>query len=93
MSDVKVSMPVSSVEMQEYLFAETLAKVAAKCESERGNVIDWDDLKRNIRESFRFQRFAVMNWLLMNGVSIPAELLSDQAHKPVGQQFPDQSAR
>lgn len=51
MSDVKVSMPVSAVEMQEYLFSETLAKVAAKCESEKHNVTDWSDLKRNISVS------------------------------------------
>lgn len=89
MSDDKVSMPVSAVEMQEYLFSETLAKIAYKCEREKHNVTDWSTLKRETRESFRFHRFAVMNWLMMNGVSIPAELLSDQAHKPVGQQMPD----
>lgn len=86
-------MPVAAVELQEYLFAETLAKVAANCESEKHNVTDWSKLKKEIRESFRYQRFGVMNWLLMNGVSIPAELMSDQAHKPVGQQMPDQSSR
>lgn len=84
-----LSMSLSAVEMQEYLFSETLAKVAAKCEIEKHNVIDWTTLKNQIRESFRLQRFAVMNWLRMNGVSIPVELLSDQAHKPVGQQMPD----
>jgi hypothetical protein len=88
MSD-EVTMPVASIEMQEYLFAETLVKIAAKCEAEKKNVTEWDALKREIRTCFRFQRFAVMNWLMMNDVSVPARLLTDQCHPPVGRQFPD----
>ena len=86
-------MPVSSVEMQEYLFSETLERVASNCEAagEGGALTNWSDLKQQTRESFRFHRFAVMGWLQMNGVSIPAKLLTDQTHAPVGQQYPDQT--
>jgi len=84
-----VTMPISSVELQEYLFAQTLLNVASKCEAEKRNVTDYRELAIEIRKSFRYQRFAVINWLLMNGVSIPAELLTDQTHPQVGNQFPD----
>lgn len=81
-------MPIAAVELQEYLFSETLAKVAIRC-SQDDEPGKWDELRKHTREDFRWQRFAVMNWLIMNGVSIPAELLTDQAHPPVGQQYPD----
>lgn len=86
---IQVSMPIAAVEMQEFLFAETLARVADQCEKEKHNVTDWASLRRQVREAFRLQRFAVMNWLLMNGVSIPAALLSDTTHATVGNQLPD----
>lgn len=85
------SMSIAAIELQEYLFAESLAKVAGNCQHESHNVVDWADLKRQTRQSFRLQRFAVMNWLLMNGVSIPAELLTDEAHPPVDEQYPDRT--
>lgn len=94
-------MPIASVELQEYLFAQTLAAVAQResSDAQAANVIagdskketDWRNLRSQIRVSFRLQRFAVMNWLLMNGVSIPAALLSDGAHPAVGMQYPDKT--
>jgi len=92
MSD-EVSMPVSSVEMQEYLFAQSLGKIAAKCEKAQNGVTDFAELRHEIRVCFRYHRFGVMNWLLMNGVSIPASLLTDQSHPAVGMQFPDRSVK
>lgn len=80
-----INMPVSSVEMQEYLFAESLGTQDEKLAT--------CDIKLEFRKCFRFQRFAVMNWLMLNGVSIPSELLSDQTHPFVGQQFPDQKIK
>jgi len=85
---MNIDMPVSSVELQEYLFAEALKECAKECESSE-DMQRHSKLIKNIRESFRLQRFAVINWLLMNGVSIPPELLSDEAHPTVGNQYPD----
>ena len=90
MSDAEINMPISAVEMQECLFSETLVKMADKTAAESDTYMDWSKLKKEIRRSFRYQRFAVMNWLLMNGVSIPAELLTDDAHPIVGSQYPDE---
>lgn len=87
----EAKMPIGSVEMQEYLFANTLTGVAKRCEEKKHNVTDFAPLAREIRECFRFQRFAVMNWLMQNGVTIPAELLSDQTHPRPGSQFVDQT--
>lgn len=88
--DPGLKMPIGSVEVQEYLFSNTLADVAKRCEETKKNVTDYGPLRIQIRESFRLQRFAVMNWLMMNGVSIPPSLLSDQTHPRAGSQFPDQ---
>ena len=85
----KPTMPVDAIEMEEFLFSGTIVQVAQNCKHEEIDVQDWGKLKTYTRESFRFHRFAVMNWLLMNGVSIPAELLSDQMHMEVGAQMPD----
>lgn len=82
----KVSMPINSVEMQEFLFAETIDELAD------GKTLGSLEFKRHVRESFRYHRFATMNWLLMNGVSIPAKLLTDESHPRVGFQLPDRPA-
>lgn len=74
MSNVK--MPVSALELQEYLFAANIPNA------------DAHSIKAT-RDCFYFHRFQVMNWLLMNGVSIPAHLLSDQAHPRIGLQTVD----
>lgn len=84
-------IPIHSVEMTEYLFANTLTRVAAKCVEDKHNVIDWKPLVDQIRGSMRMDRFNVLNWLRMNGVEIPVELMSDQMHPVVGEQYPDQS--
>jgi hypothetical protein len=76
-------MPIKAVELQEYLFADAAAGLTR-------DGISNSDLRWEIRSAFRLQRFAVMNWLLMNGVTIPGDLLSDQAHPPVGRQWPDE---
>lgn len=74
-------MPIGSVEMQEYLVAANLV----------AGITNQNDEQRlqNLRECFRFQRFAVMNWLMINGISIPFDLLSDQTHPKPGNQLPD----
>ena len=78
-------MPVDSIEMQEYLFSHSLGIQSESLET--------SELRKEIRKCFRFQRFAVMNWLLMNGVSIPADLLTDDTHPKVGEQFPDKKCQ
>jgi hypothetical protein len=85
----ELAVPIGAVEVQEFLFSESLAKVAGNCEREKHNVTDWSALQQQVRETFRLHRFAVTSWLMMNGVSIPAHLLADQAHPPVGEQYPD----
>ncbi len=68
-----------AIVMQEMLFLELL-RVAAQRDAANAPVTDWAHLKRRGRESFRLHRQAVMNWLMSNGVSIPAELRMDLAH-------------
>jgi hypothetical protein len=34
----------------------------------------------------------VINWLVMNGIKIPVELIDDRTHPEVGHQFPDQGS-
>lgn len=65
------------MEVQEFLFAETAAKVDAA------------ELARHVRSALYFHRFQVMNWLMLNGVAIPIHLMHDQMHPTVGNQFPD----
>ncbi len=74
MSSVK--MPVSALELQEYLFAANLPNADKQ-------------LIANARSCFYYHRFQVMNWLMMNGVSIPSQILSDQTHPIVGTQSVD----
>lgn len=81
-------MPIAALELQEYLYADQLKNQAL-------DAVDAEDrtgacgVQKNARECLRFARFAVINWLLQNGASIPAELITDQAHPPVGHQYPD----
>lgn len=79
----------SPMEVQEYLFSTTSADFAARLEREKHNVFDTSKMRDHLRGGFRLHRFFVMNWLLTNGVKIPVELMSDQAHPEVGQQYPD----
>jgi len=84
-------MPIAAVELQEFMFATTMevqrASIAA---SEQP---DWKFLHDEARRAFRLHRFQVMNWLLINGVRIPPQLLSDQTHPDVPCQYPDQHTR
>lgn len=83
----------SSLEVQEFLFAATAAQVAMNCEEVIHNVTDYEPVVAHVRAVLRFQRFNVMNWLMMNGVKIPDELLSDQTHPEPGSQYVDQMPR
>ena len=80
--DIEHKMPLGPVELEEYLFATHLERVAKRC--------DYALLVHEARSCMFWHRFQVMNWLMANGVKIPIELLSDQTHQPVGQQYPDQ---
>lgn len=74
MSNIK--MPVVALEVQEYLFAANIPGATP-------------ETIKAMRECFYFHRFQVMNWLLMNGVSLPAHLISDQTHPRIGLQTVD----
>ena len=74
--------PITMLEVEEYLFAETAARFA------RTN--SPDAARDHIRESFRMHRFFVITWLMQNGVAIPVHLAADATHPPVGNQRPDQ---
>lgn len=74
--------PVSILEFEQYLFARTLVQADGSPEV----------MFKHIRESFRLHRFFVFTWLVMNGVALPVELVSDTAHPRVGEQKPDQPA-
>lgn len=39
--------------------------------------------KEHFLSCFRWHRFFVFNWLMMNGVLIPAELMRDELHSPI----------
>lgn len=84
-------MPISAVELQEYLFSFTAAQYAKRVAAEKHNVPDTEKIANHIRGAFRLNRFAVMNWLMMNGVKIPIELLDDRNHPEVGAQMPDKN--
>lgn len=73
--------PIAPLELQEYLFAQTAAE-HAKNSSLGGGA-------QHIRETLRLHRFSLFLWLMQNGVKIPIELLADQNHPEVGQQYPD----
>ncbi len=83
---MKISI-VAPLELQEYLFADTSAQFAVHDNEETPGQIG--QVRDHIRGALRIQRFNVMNWLVVNGVSIPAELLDDALHQPVGYQYPD----
>jgi hypothetical protein len=73
------------MEMQEYLFAVTQSnKIKGNWQSFNGS-----ECSKDIREILRLHRFTVLNWLMMQGVSIPMNLLSDQTHPKVGSMLPD----
>lgn len=74
------------VELTEYLFAQTAAEYA-----HAGHTVA--EIREHMRGAMRLARFTVFNWLISNGVSIPAELLADRTHPAVGQQAPDQQVR
>lgn len=82
---------IDGVEMQEFLFASTSTQYAIKTVAEQHNVPEWDKVRDHIRGALRLHRFMVTNWLMLNGVKIPADLLADQAHPEVGQQMPDRN--
>jgi hypothetical protein len=77
----KPAAPITMLELEEYLFAQTASDFAKRSSAEHAHA--------HIRESFRMHRFFVFTWLMQNGVSIPVHLVADGAHPPVGQQAPD----
>lgn len=74
------------VELTEYLFAQTAAEYA-----HAGHTVA--EIREHMRGAMRLARFTVFNWLIGNGVRIPAELMADRTHPEVGQQTPDQQVR
>jgi hypothetical protein len=78
---------IQMLEMKEFLYAATLAERSAACELMPAP--DQQRLLLAIRKVLRIHRFDVMCGLIGNGVSIPAELLSDEGNPEVGQQQPD----
>lgn len=85
---------ISPLELQEYLFASTDAQVAAKVWGQtEEDVVDQDSIRDHIRGSYRCHRFAVINWLMMNGVTIPARLICDEMHPDVGKQYADRAVQ
>lgn len=71
--------PIRLLELEEYLYAHTEAQQNR----------DPANREVNIRELLWSHRFFIFTWLMMNGVAIPAELVSDNTHKRVGQQSVD----
>lgn len=80
----------ASMEVQEYLFSDTLANLA---QTQSANCAINDGERRHLtnesRSMLRLHRFNVMSWLMTNGVKIPVDLLADQNHPQVGSQYPD----
>jgi hypothetical protein len=90
-----IRVSIKGNELQEYLLSQTAAEYAIRKTTEAtagGDPIAIEAIRNHIRESFRLNRFAVMNWLVMNGVKIPTELLDDRTHPEVGAQMPDELA-
>lgn len=87
----EVLVGIQAVEVSEYLMAHTSA-VKWATESSRVSRLNEAELRNDYRAVMRLHRFAVINWLMQNGVSVPVELLGDQIHREVGQQMPDTGA-
>ena len=73
---------IEILEMEEFCFAHTSTDAAQR--------ITPEELQAHLRENLRMHRFFVFNWLILNGVSLPVDLVADSLHAPVGQQQPDQ---
>lgn len=80
---------IGPVEMQEFLFSKTISDGCFSA-IHGMNGVQREKLTKDIREVLRLHRFSVFTWLLMSGVSVPANLLADETHPKVGYQLPDQ---
>ena len=73
--------PIRMLELEEYLFAHT--------EAQQNRTPD--QREKIIRELLWQHRFFVFTWLMMNGVAIPAELVSDTTNLKPGSQSVDKT--
>jgi hypothetical protein len=82
---------IEPVELQEFLLSSQSAQTALDLltRSRVTRSTDIANVRDNIREAMRLNRFGVFAWLMQNGVHIPARLLDDRVHRPVGQQHSD----
>jgi len=82
---------IEPVELQEFLLASQAAQTAVDLltRSRVTRSTDIANVRDNIREAMRLNRFGLMAWLMQNGVSIPSRLLDDRVHRQVGQQHSD----
>jgi hypothetical protein len=79
-----MKQPVSILELEEYLNAATFLDSQALALPDHG--------VKELRAILRNHRFFVFSWLLLNGVQLPTELVSDSAHPEVGRQRVDEAA-
>jgi hypothetical protein len=70
------------LELNEFLRSNTIALIT----------VEPKKLCMLTREMLYGHRWDVFNWLIMNGVKIPHDLLLDARHPRPGAQSPDQSA-
>lgn len=87
----EIKVPIGGVELHEFLFSQTAARYAQRTLPVHGDDSDaaLGKVADHFRGALRLNRFAIMNWLMMNGVKIPVELLDDRTHPEVGSQAPD----
>lgn len=82
-------MNISSLELKEFLMAGQSATMAIQSGDCERQSFHFDKLRDHIRSALLIHRFDIMTWLMLNGVSIPLELLSDDVHVKVGSQSVD----
>lgn len=88
-----IKIGIENVEMTEYLFSNTAANFATFGLDDDDRSIMIEKARNHIRGAFRLHRFVFMNWLLMNGVKLPVEVMDDRTHPEVGDQRPDQPSK
>lgn len=83
---------ITTVELQEYLYASTLAEKTMRetCLPASQAVALAERLRDEIRTILRIHRFTVFTWLSVNDVRIPVALNADEIHPAVGSQAPDE---
>lgn len=82
-----MSQATQNLEEFEFNYSAQAADFASKFEGL--SLPEKEQVRDHIRNLFWLNRFNVFNWLMLNGVEIPASLMVETMHPEVGKQTPD----